>query len=211
VRVLSTLVESYRLAHGERVRIEFVAEGAEIPVAADPVALQRAFRNVLDNAVKYTPAGGQVRVRASVVSQHAFDEPTPQHTKEVLYPPGRNRQLVILATGTAVRVHPDEPPQLVVSVMHDITDNEQFEAMRDQFMSAAAHNALALAGWFAGCTVIWSSLFTVGKVLYGRYTEAYILGGVFVVSGVVLLRVINKLWTPQQSASLEPQETSYVQ
>jgi signal transduction histidine kinase len=72
VRVLSTLVESYRLAHGERVRFEFVAEGAEIPVAADPVALQRAFRNVLDNAVKYTPAGGQVRVRASVVAQHAF-------------------------------------------------------------------------------------------------------------------------------------------
>ena len=36
VRVLSTLVESYRLAHGERVRLEFVAEGAEIPVAADP-------------------------------------------------------------------------------------------------------------------------------------------------------------------------------
>lgn len=73
------------------------------------------------------------------VSQRAFDEPTPQHTKEVLYPPGRNRQLVILATGAAVRVHPDDPPQLVVSVMHDITDNEQFEAMRDQFMSAAAH------------------------------------------------------------------------
>jgi signal transduction histidine kinase len=72
VRVLSTLVESYRLAHGERVRFEFVAEGVEIPVAADPVALQRAFRNVLDNAVKYTPAGGQVRVRASVVAQHAF-------------------------------------------------------------------------------------------------------------------------------------------
>ena len=72
VRVLSTLVESYRLAHGERVRLEFVAEGAEIPVSADPVALQRAFRNVLDNAVKYTPPGGQVRVRASVVAQHAF-------------------------------------------------------------------------------------------------------------------------------------------
>jgi len=72
VRLLSTLVESYRLAHGERVRLEFVAEGAEIPVAADTVALQRVFRNVLDNAVKYTPAGGQVRVRASVVAQHAF-------------------------------------------------------------------------------------------------------------------------------------------
>lgn len=71
VAILSTLVESYRAAHG-RVRLEFVAEAPEIPVFADPVALQRAFRNVLDNAVKYTPSGGQVRVRASVVSNHAF-------------------------------------------------------------------------------------------------------------------------------------------
>jgi signal transduction histidine kinase len=72
VAILSTLVESYRAAHGSRIRLEFVAEAPEIPVGAEPVALQRAFRNVLDNAVKYTPAGGQVRVRASVVSQHAF-------------------------------------------------------------------------------------------------------------------------------------------
>lgn len=72
VAILSTLVESYRAAHGSRIRLEFVAEAPEIPVFADPVALQRAFRNVLDNAVKYTPSGGQVRVRASVVSQHAF-------------------------------------------------------------------------------------------------------------------------------------------
>ena len=72
VAILSTLVESYRAAHGSRVRLDFVAEAPEIPVGAEPVALQRAFRNVLDNAVKYTPAGGQVRVRASVVSQHAF-------------------------------------------------------------------------------------------------------------------------------------------
>ena len=72
VAILSSLVESYRAAHGSRVRLDFVAESPEIPVGAEPVALQRAFRNVLDNAVKYTPAGGQVRVRASVVSQHAF-------------------------------------------------------------------------------------------------------------------------------------------
>ncbi|MGA7992898.1 MAG: sensor histidine kinase, partial [Thermoanaerobaculia bacterium] len=72
VAILSSLVESYRAAHGSRIRLEFVAEAPEIPVGADAVSLQRAFRNVLDNAVKYTPAGGQVRVRASVVSQHAF-------------------------------------------------------------------------------------------------------------------------------------------
>jgi signal transduction histidine kinase len=72
VRTLSSLAESYRLAYGERVRMEFIADRPEIPIVADPVALQRAFRNVLDNAVKYTPPGGQVRIRASVVSQHSF-------------------------------------------------------------------------------------------------------------------------------------------
>jgi signal transduction histidine kinase len=72
VRILSSLAESYRVAHRDRVRMEFIAERPEIPIVADPVALQRAFRNVLDNAVKYTAPGGQVRIRASVVSQHSF-------------------------------------------------------------------------------------------------------------------------------------------
>jgi signal transduction histidine kinase len=70
--LVESLAESYRAAHGENLRIECVADAGEIVVAADPVALQRALRNVLDNAVKYTPAGGQVRIHASVAAQHAF-------------------------------------------------------------------------------------------------------------------------------------------
>jgi hypothetical protein len=31
-------------------------------------------------------------------------------------------------------------------------------------------------------------------VLYGRTSAALLMGAVFVVSGLVLLRVINKLW-----------------
>jgi hypothetical protein len=54
---------------------------------------------------------------------------------------------------------------------------------------------LALVGWLAGCTVIWSSLFTVGNFLYGRWGYALALLAVFLVSGFVLLNVINKLWT----------------
>ena len=54
---------------------------------------------------------------------------------------------------------------------------------------------LALLGWLAGCTVIWSSLFTVGNYLYGRINMALILLGVFMVSGLVLLKVINTLWS----------------
>jgi solute:Na+ symporter, SSS family len=54
---------------------------------------------------------------------------------------------------------------------------------------------MALLGWVAGCTTIWSSLFTVGNYLYGRMTYAIILFGVFVVSGSALIYVMNKLWT----------------
>jgi Na+/proline symporter len=53
----------------------------------------------------------------------------------------------------------------------------------------------AMLGWVAGCTVIWSSLFTVGNLLYGRVAYALALGAVFVASGLVLLRVINRLWS----------------
>ena len=54
---------------------------------------------------------------------------------------------------------------------------------------------LALVGWVAGCTVIWSSLFTVGNFLYGRTGYALALAAVFVISGLILLRVINTLWS----------------
>jgi Na+/proline symporter len=62
--------------------------------------------------------------------------------------------------------------------------------------AAATHEniPLALVGWSAGCAVVWSALFTVGNVLYGRHSLAALLFGVFVVSGLVLLWVINRLW-----------------
>ena len=72
VTLLSSLAESYHAVHGHKLRIEYLSEEPQISVAADPVAVQRAFRNILDNAVKYTPPGGQLRLRSSVVSQHAF-------------------------------------------------------------------------------------------------------------------------------------------
>ena len=57
----------------------------------------------------------------------------------------------------------------------------------------------AFVGWIAGCVVIWSSLFAIGNFLYAagdstRMTSALLLTGVFVVSGLVLLRVTKQLW-----------------
>ncbi|HSR17014.1 MAG TPA: sodium:solute symporter family protein [Ignavibacteriaceae bacterium] len=54
---------------------------------------------------------------------------------------------------------------------------------------------LALMGWVAGCSVIWSALFTVGNFLYGRMEYAWTLFGVFVAGSLVLIYTINKLWS----------------
>jgi len=54
---------------------------------------------------------------------------------------------------------------------------------------------LGLLGWLSGCITIWSALFTVGNFLYGRMNYALILFGIFTVSGLVLLHVMNRYWS----------------
>ncbi len=70
-QVLGELSTRYRETHGQKVRIEMSAEPARVEVRADPVALQRVFRNVLDNALQYTPSGGTVRIRLWADAVHA--------------------------------------------------------------------------------------------------------------------------------------------
>lgn len=60
------------------------------------------------------------------------------------------------------------------------------------------HMGKATIGWISGCAVIWSSLFAIGNFLYGRFQLAWLLTAVFVVSGFVLLYIINTLWTGKQ-------------
>lgn len=62
------------------------------------------------------------------------------------------------------------------------------------------HMGLATAGWVSGCAMIWSSLFAIGNFLYGRMSLALTLTGVFVVSGLVLLKVISHLWDKSSTA-----------
>jgi Na+/proline symporter len=53
---------------------------------------------------------------------------------------------------------------------------------------------LALLGWSTGTAVVWSGLFAVGNFLYGRTALGWLLVGVFVVAGTILLWVMNRLW-----------------
>jgi two-component system sensor histidine kinase ResE len=72
VEILGSLATAYRLSQGGRRRIEFIAERPQLLVTADPVALQRAFRNVIENAIKFTSDGGEIRIRAGGAGNQAF-------------------------------------------------------------------------------------------------------------------------------------------
>jgi Na+/proline symporter len=61
---------------------------------------------------------------------------------------------------------------------------------------------MALLGWVAGCTAIWSSLFAVGNFLYGRTSMALLLTGIFVVSGLIVIRIVSRLWTGTPQAQV---------
>lgn len=65
---------------------------------------------------------------------------------------------------------------------------------------------LALVGWVSGCSTIWSALFTVGSFLYGELLRGTVLLAIFLVSGGVLIAVINRLWTSRSEPPEAPKE-----
>jgi solute:Na+ symporter, SSS family len=72
----------------------------------------------------------------------------------------------------------------------------QEAGLPDERPGASAQNIpMALLGWFAGCTMIWSALFAVGNILYARYDLAITLSVVFAVSASAVIYVVNRLWT----------------
>jgi Na+/proline symporter len=54
---------------------------------------------------------------------------------------------------------------------------------------------LALLGWVAGCTAIWSALFAEGSYLYGRMPQAILLTVVFIAASLVLMYVVRRTWS----------------
>jgi len=86
------------------------------------------------------------------------------------------------------KVNPVGPGWRQIRVRAGVTEAEAAEyARRDNI-------PMALAGWSAGCAMIWSALFLVGNLLYGRMGYAAALAAVFVVSAAVVIRVVNSLW-----------------
>jgi Na+/proline symporter len=84
------------------------------------------------------------------------------------------------------KVHPSGPGWARVRRLAGVSDAEA--ALHSD------HMGMATLGWVSGCVVIWSSLFAIGNFLYGRSTLAWGLTAIFLVSGITLVYVTNRLW-----------------
>ncbi len=73
-QVVQPILDEYQpLATMKGVGLETIFAEDLPPVLADEEAIGRVFSNLLDNALKYTPPGGQVQVRAEL--EHDADRP----------------------------------------------------------------------------------------------------------------------------------------
>lgn len=89
-----------------------IAGGEAVPVRADPTRMRQAVANLVDNAIKYTPAGGKVTVRAEAwagealvrVSDTGPGVPEDEQTKvwERLYRCDQSRTQVGLGLGLSM-------------------------------------------------------------------------------------------------------------
>ncbi len=63
------------------------------------------------------------------------------------------------------------------------------------------HMGMAALGWASGCLTIWSALFALGNLLYGRIPLAMVQTGVFVVSSGALFYVCRNLWSDSRNSN----------
>lgn len=126
-------------------------------------------------------AGHPLPFADSVIYSVAFTTVIWLLTAFVTAPTGRERLHAFY-----LKVHPAGPGWTKIRVEAGVSAEE-----------AARHTdplGKATLGWISGCLTIWSSLFALGEFLYGRVQPALILTAVFVVSGSVLIYVMNTLW-----------------
>src|SRR3569623_476088 len=71
--IVQSAIETSRPSiDGARHRLQVSLPEEELPVEADPVRMTQIFANLLNNAARYTPAGGDIRVAACIAGEQAL-------------------------------------------------------------------------------------------------------------------------------------------
>jgi signal transduction histidine kinase len=120
-----------RIAHANPAAGRMLRCPTDELIGMDASVFSRRFRVSYPNGARVPPD--------QFVSQRVFDEGGPLDYKAILHP-DHGGSVVILATSAGVRWTVGAPAVWVVSVMHDITDSEHLDQMRDRFFAAAAHS-----------------------------------------------------------------------
>jgi len=73
-----------------------------------------------------------------------------------------------------------------------------WKALRAEAGVTASPDSLPMAflGWMLGCLFVYAALFGTGSFLYGRTGQGLMWLVMFVVSGLILLRLVPRMWAP---------------
>ena len=55
---------------------------------------------------------------------------------------------------------------------------------------------MAMLGWMLGCVFVYAALFGTGSFLYGRTAQGLMWLAAFLVSGLILLKLVPRMWAP---------------
>jgi dTDP-glucose pyrophosphorylase len=67
-----------------------------------------------------------------------------------------------------------------------------------------------MLGWTAGVMFVYAGLFGTGSLIYGRISQSILWGVLFVISGLVLMRVVMRVWSSDARLAETGGETSAI-